>query len=330
MPWSPEGDRGSTAYDQWHQPSVGCPPYLRQSRLHATVGSACICKQPDVAPAVSDHLDDLLPGRNRRPAPIDPHAVAQASSCLLQHAREESIVPNRSGHQLGWRIAECAQASWLVGVPRVVDQRSRRALDQPRQPLERRIPADASGSPARIDPGDERGIRDRDQGSGEWLTPGIVCRHAGKGNAATEAWAAAHGEPETELASAGSHATRRLAASANFKRSNRSAIENHPVIPFQGMVRCCWRPDWRVVTRGQERSRLLGVDAAWDCLFSAKDFALRQQVKRAAWWVLASTTGWAVGMPIGGMLGWPVLGAAYGSITGSVLVRLMWQPSRSR
>ena len=52
---------------------------------------------------------------------------------------------------------------------------------------------------------------------------------------------------------------------------------------------------------------------------------LRRQVPRAGWWVLASTVGWVVGMPAGEMLGWNGLGAAYGIITGTVLVLLLRQ-----
>ena len=52
---------------------------------------------------------------------------------------------------------------------------------------------------------------------------------------------------------------------------------------------------------------------------------LKQQVLRALWWVLASTVGWVVGIPVGGMVGWNGLGAAYGAITGMALVWLLRQ-----
>jgi hypothetical protein len=52
---------------------------------------------------------------------------------------------------------------------------------------------------------------------------------------------------------------------------------------------------------------------------------LRRQVARARWWVLASTVGWLVGGPLGGMVGWVGLGAAYGAITGTALVWLLRQ-----
>jgi hypothetical protein len=52
---------------------------------------------------------------------------------------------------------------------------------------------------------------------------------------------------------------------------------------------------------------------------------LRRQVARAGWWVLASTVGWVVGMPLGGIFGWLALGAAYGAITGTALVWLLRQ-----
>jgi hypothetical protein len=52
---------------------------------------------------------------------------------------------------------------------------------------------------------------------------------------------------------------------------------------------------------------------------------LRRQVARAGWWVLASTVGWVVGMPLGDSVGGPALGAAYGAITGTALVLLLRQ-----
>ena len=52
---------------------------------------------------------------------------------------------------------------------------------------------------------------------------------------------------------------------------------------------------------------------------------LRRHVPRAGWWVLASTAGWVVGMPLGDMAGPPGLGAAYGAMTGTVLVWLLRQ-----
>ncbi len=52
---------------------------------------------------------------------------------------------------------------------------------------------------------------------------------------------------------------------------------------------------------------------------------LRRQVPRAGWWVLASTAGWVVGMPLGDINGPPGLGAVYGAITGTALVLLLRQ-----
>ncbi len=52
---------------------------------------------------------------------------------------------------------------------------------------------------------------------------------------------------------------------------------------------------------------------------------LRRRVPRAGWWVLASTVGWVVGMPLGDIVGPPGLGAAYGAITGTALVWLLRQ-----
>ena len=54
--------------------------------------------------------------------------------------------------------------------------------------------------------------------------------------------------------------------------------------------------------------------------------ALRGQVARAGWWVLASTLGWAVGLglavAVGRALGWMVAGALGGAITGVALIWL--------
>ncbi len=52
---------------------------------------------------------------------------------------------------------------------------------------------------------------------------------------------------------------------------------------------------------------------------------LRRHLARSGWWVLASTVGWVVGMPLGDIVGPPGLGAAYGAITGTALVWLLRQ-----
>lgn len=52
---------------------------------------------------------------------------------------------------------------------------------------------------------------------------------------------------------------------------------------------------------------------------------LQGQVPRAGLWVMASTIGWIVGMPLGDMAGPPGLGAAYGAITGLAMVWLLRQ-----
>ena len=49
---------------------------------------------------------------------------------------------------------------------------------------------------------------------------------------------------------------------------------------------------------------------------------LRRQVARAGLWVLASTVGWVVAIPVGGMIG-PPGWAVYGAITGTVLLWLL-------
>lgn len=57
---------------------------------------------------------------------------------------------------------------------------------------------------------------------------------------------------------------------------------------------------------------------------------LRRHVPRASWWVVASTAGWGLGMPIGDIVGPPALGAVYGAITGIVLVLLLRQRDEKR
>jgi hypothetical protein len=52
---------------------------------------------------------------------------------------------------------------------------------------------------------------------------------------------------------------------------------------------------------------------------------LRRQISQAGWWLVASTVGWVVGMPLGDIVGPPGLGAAYGAITGIALVLLLRQ-----
>lgn len=54
---------------------------------------------------------------------------------------------------------------------------------------------------------------------------------------------------------------------------------------------------------------------------------LKRQIQGAGWWVLASTVGWIVGIPVGEMVGWNGLGAAYGAVTGTALVWLLRQPA---
>ena len=57
---------------------------------------------------------------------------------------------------------------------------------------------------------------------------------------------------------------------------------------------------------------------------------LRRQIPRSGWWVLASTVGWVVGLPLGDLNGPPGLGAAYGAITGAALVWLLRQEPVAR
>jgi hypothetical protein len=54
---------------------------------------------------------------------------------------------------------------------------------------------------------------------------------------------------------------------------------------------------------------------------------LRRQVARAGWWVLASTVGWVVAVPVGDIAG-PPGWAVYGAVTGTLLVWLLRQEPR--
>ena len=72
---------------------------------------------------------------------------------------------------------------------------------------------------------------------------------------------------------------------------------------------------------------LAGVSMFGTVVGGLQWLVLRRQVPRAGWWVLASTAGWVVGMPLGDVVGPPGLGAAYGAITGIALVWLLRQRS---
>ncbi len=56
---------------------------------------------------------------------------------------------------------------------------------------------------------------------------------------------------------------------------------------------------------------------------------LRKEVTKAAWWIAASVAGWLPGIPLGGLVGPPALGASYAVITGAVLVWLLRQYPRT-
>ncbi len=70
---------------------------------------------------------------------------------------------------------------------------------------------------------------------------------------------------------------------------------------------------------------IVGVSVFGTVVGVAQWAVLRHQVSRAGWWVLASTVGWGVGLPLGDIVGPPGLGAAYGTITGIALVWLLRQ-----
>jgi hypothetical protein len=80
----------------------------------------------------------------------------------------------------------------------------------------------------------------------------------------------------------------------------------------------------------------VGGAVAGTVVGAAQWLILRRQVRRAGWWILASTTGWAVGLSVGDAVGWAVGdavgwavgGAVIGIITGAVLVWLLRQPRR--
>jgi hypothetical protein len=64
------------------------------------------------------------------------------------------------------------------------------------------------------------------------------------------------------------------------------------------------------------------------------DSCASDRLSAAGWgfwlsWVLASTAGWVVGMPVGGFVGWAALGAVYGAMTGFALVWLLRGPHAS-
>ena len=71
---------------------------------------------------------------------------------------------------------------------------------------------------------------------------------------------------------------------------------------------------------------LIGISAFGFVAGVFQWLVLRGQVQRAGWWIFASTLGWVVGMPLGDMAGPPAMGAAYGAITGMVMVMLLRQP----
>ena len=68
-----------------------------------------------------------------------------------------------------------------------------------------------------------------------------------------------------------------------------------------------------------------GVSAYGTVVGVLQWLVLRRQIPRAAWWVLASTVAWVVGMPLGDLNGPPGLGGAYGVITATALVLLLRQ-----
>jgi hypothetical protein len=56
---------------------------------------------------------------------------------------------------------------------------------------------------------------------------------------------------------------------------------------------------------------------------------LRREVPWAGWWIVVSTVGWVVGLPLGDTLGPPGLGGAYGVLTATTLVWLLREKSKS-
>ncbi|MGI9624399.1 MAG: hypothetical protein ACR2PK_16315, partial [Acidimicrobiales bacterium] len=70
---------------------------------------------------------------------------------------------------------------------------------------------------------------------------------------------------------------------------------------------------------------ILGVSLFGTAVGVLQWTVLRQQIPRAGWWVVASTTGWVAGMPIGDLAGPPGLGAIYGAVTATALVWLLRQ-----
>jgi hypothetical protein len=70
---------------------------------------------------------------------------------------------------------------------------------------------------------------------------------------------------------------------------------------------------------------ILGVSAFGPTVGLFQWLVLRADFPLAGWWVLASTTGWILGMPAGDVNGPPGLGAVYGATTATVLVWLLRQ-----
>ncbi len=54
---------------------------------------------------------------------------------------------------------------------------------------------------------------------------------------------------------------------------------------------------------------------------------LRQRLRRAGWWIVASTAGWLAGLPFGDITGPPGLGAVYGVATATALVGFLRRPA---
>lgn len=72
-----------------------------------------------------------------------------------------------------------------------------------------------------------------------------------------------------------------------------------------------------------QRGWVMGAGLFGTVVGALQWLVLRRQVPRAGWWVLASTVGWVVGIPLGETFGWLALGATYGAITGTALVWLL-------
>ena len=79
---------------------------------------------------------------------------------------------------------------------------------------------------------------------------------------------------------------------------------------------------WVIGLFDPEFGLVVGVGAYGTLTGMLHWLVLRRQLRQAGWWVLASTVGWLLAIPIGDMAG-PPGWAVYGALTGAVLIWLL-------